>query len=59
VYGIPAFAISVLGCAWFILMYKEWDKMTKFHSDVADKLCAKEIEVAAENNNSITEGLIN
>lgn len=56
-YGVPALIFGLTGSIWFIIMYKQWDRMAKFHSDVADKLCAKDFMVAAENNNSITEGL--
>ena len=56
-YGIPALVATSVASIWFIIVYKEWDRMAKFHSDVADKLFAKDILIAAKNGNSVTEGL--
>jgi hypothetical protein len=56
-YGIPA-AILASGCTtWFIQLWRAWAQMTEFHSDVADKLCAKDLEVAANGKQSMTEGI--
>lgn len=55
--GIPAAVISVIATLWFIIVYKNWDKMTTFHSNVADKLCAKDMKLAADGEHSMTEGL--
>lgn len=56
-YGIPAAIASFVGTTWFVFVYKKWDSMTAFHSDVGDKLCAKDMMVASKLKNSITEGL--
>jgi len=55
--GIPAAVVCGLACGWFITLYKQWDKMTTFHSDVADKLCARDMLLSADKGTSITEGL--
>ena len=57
--GIPAAAVCAIASLWFVMVYKKWEMMTCFHSDVGDKLCAKDMVVAAERGNSITEGLWN
>jgi len=56
-YGIPAAVVCTLALCWFIAVYRQWDKMTTFHSDVGDKLCAKDLSIAAEKRQSITEGI--
>lgn len=55
--GIPAAVVCVLGSSWFIAVYSKWEKMTVFHSDVGDKLCAKDMVLAAKEGKSMTEGL--
>ena len=56
-YGIPAALLSALGTLWFLAVYNKWDKMATFHSDVGDKLCAKDIVIAAEKGQSISEAI--
>ncbi|KAL3908779.1 MAG: hypothetical protein SGILL_008353 [Bacillariaceae sp.] len=56
-YGIPALIIAT-GCTiWFIQLWRAWARMTEFHSDIADKLCAKDLELAAIGKQSVTEGI--
>ena len=49
-YGFPAASIFFLGMFWFVSVYKKWEHMSNFHSDVGNKLCecVKDLEIPAK-----------